>query len=205
MKKIIKRILIFIASMVLLLLCFFLYLKFDFNRNLDKEAFESVISEIQQTKKLPEAFSSLYNQIHSITDTNGLFYDGIMDKQDRRCPCLNMARLAYWPSTVNFRKLRLRTDQYFYAKKLEKRVSQLECLNGYTNRFGFLFKNIGIHNASRYYFNKELATLNEDEMITLVLMLKNPRRYNPKRKISQKTVATEVARIKEKLSSQKNK
>ncbi len=186
------------------MLCFFLYLKFDFNRNLDKEAFKAVVLEIQQTEKLPEAFVSMYTQIHPITNVNGVVYDGIMNKQNRKCPCLYMTRLAYWPSNLTSGTLRLKMDQYFYAKKLEKQVSQLECLNGYTNSFGFLFKNIGIHNASRYYFDKELVALNEDEMITLILMLKNPRRYNPKRSVSQKTITTEVARIKERLSSQKN-
>ncbi|MFT5892274.1 MAG: hypothetical protein ACI9Y7_002384 [Dokdonia sp.] len=190
--------------MVLVVLCAFLYLNFDFNRNLDKEAFESAVSEIQQTEKLPEAFINMYTQIHPITNTNSIFYHGIMNKRDRRCPCLHMTKLVYWPSTKNFGKLKVQTSQYFYAKKLEKRVSQQECLNAYTNRFDFLFKKIGIYNASRYYFDKELATLNEDEMITLVLMLKNPRHYNPKRSVSQKTLATKIARIKEKLSSQKN-
>ena len=55
----------------------------------------------------------------------------------------------------------------------------------FSSKFDFLFNAIGISSASRIYFNKNVSDLTLEESAVFVAMLKNPRQYNPHRKISR--------------------
>lgn len=203
--KFIKRVCYLLIFLFIGIFCTFQYLRYDFNKNLDKESFENVILEIQKATPLPEKFVTLYEQIHPITTVNGLHYEHLRGiYNEKECPCLNTARMTFlYVPNQSFTKNRYQLGKYFYAKKLEKRVSQQACLNFNLSIFGFLFNTKGIQEASKYYFDKEPAALNEEEMITIIIMLQNPRRYNPKRSVSKKTLATKIAEIKEKITNQK--
>jgi membrane peptidoglycan carboxypeptidase len=50
------------------------------------------------------------------------------------------------------------------------------------NQTDFLNNNIGIKNAAIFYFDKKIENLNEEEIITLIVMMENPSLYNPKRR-----------------------
>ncbi|GGG32426.1 hypothetical protein GCM10011344_36690 [Dokdonia pacifica] len=200
--KYIKKVCYLLVILFIGFFSIFQYLKYDFNKHLDQKTFENVILEVQKAEPLPENFINLYEQIHPITNINGLLYDSLREKYDRRCPCRSLSFLTYSPRE-GFIRHQHSLDIYFHTKKLEKKVSQKACLNAYINTFDFLFNTKGIKDASKYYFDKEPSTLNEEEMITMILMLQNPRRYNPKRSVSQKTLATKIIEIKEKIANQK--
>ena len=51
----------------------------------------------------------------------------------------------------------------------------------YLNQFDFLYQAVGIHSASRIYFNTTPAELTLDQSAILVGMAKNPSLYNPRR------------------------
>ncbi|WGH74722.1 transglycosylase domain-containing protein [Tenacibaculum tangerinum] len=75
--------------------------------------------------------------------------------------------------------------EWVVAVKLERQYTKEEIMTMYLNTQGFLFNATGIRSASRIYFGKEPKELDLQESAILVAMLKNPRQYNPHRKISQ--------------------
>lgn len=75
--------------------------------------------------------------------------------------------------------------EYVIATRLERQYTKEEIMTMYLNKFDFLYQAIGISSASRIYFNKNVQDLNQEESAVFVAMLKNPRQYNPHRKISR--------------------
>lgn len=74
--------------------------------------------------------------------------------------------------------------EWVIAVELERQYTKEEIMTMYLNKFDFLFQAIGVRSASRIYFGKEPIDLKVEESAVLVGMLKNPRQYNPQRKIS---------------------
>ena len=62
---------------------------------------------------------------------------------------------------------------------LEVHYTKDEILEGYINTINFGEGNIGIYNASMYYFNKEPKNLTKEEAIILAGIPKSPANYNP--------------------------
>ena len=83
------------------------------------------------------------------------------------------------PQKTTSIKQRTRISYYGLASKLENKVNQKGCLNWIANNHYFENNQIGIFNASKYYFNKEISNLTNVEMATLVLMIQNASLYNP--------------------------
>jgi membrane peptidoglycan carboxypeptidase len=54
-------------------------------------------------------------------------------------------------------------------------------LNFIFEDFNYLYNNEGVDEASEFYFQKSVNELNDDELIGLIIMQKNPLLYNPKR------------------------
>ncbi len=79
-----------------------------------------------------------------------------------------------------------KSKEWVIAIKLEQQYTKEEIVTMYLNKFGFLYRAIGIRSASRIYFGKEPKDLKIEESAVLVAMLKNPRQYNPKRARSKK-------------------
>lgn len=78
-----------------------------------------------------------------------------------------------------------KVKEYVIATRLERQYTKEEILTMYLNKFDFLFQAIGISSAARIYFNKNVQDLTQEESAVFVAMLKNPRQYNPHRKISR--------------------
>ena len=85
----------------------------------------------------------------------------------------------------NWRKYFQKVKEYVIATRLERQYTKEEIMTMYLNKQDFLFKAIGISSASRIYFNKNVSDLELQESAVIVAMLKNPRQYNPYRKISR--------------------
>ena len=62
---------------------------------------------------------------------------------------------------------------------LEVHYSKDDILEGYINTINFGQGNIGIYNASKYYFNKEPKDLSLEESLILAGIPKSPSNYNP--------------------------
>ncbi|MBA6156255.1 transglycosylase domain-containing protein [Tenacibaculum sp. S7007] len=85
-----------------------------------------------------------------------------------------------------FLRILQKAKEWIVAIKLERQYTKQEIMTMYLNTQGFLFKATGIRSAARIYFGKEPKELDLQESAILVAMLKNPRQYNPYRKISRK-------------------
>ena len=68
-----------------------------------------------------------------------------------------------------------------YLLKIEKEFSNNECLKFQLLNYDFGNNIIGLKKASKFYFGKTVDKLNEDEIMTVIIMLENSRLYNPVR------------------------
>ena len=89
------------------------------------------------------------------------------------------------PPSSTIERLIQKVKEYVIATRLERQYTKEEIITMYLNKFGFLFNAIGISSASRIYFNKNVKDLTIEESAVFVAMLKNPRQFNPHRKISR--------------------
>ncbi|WP_256379777.1 MULTISPECIES: transglycosylase domain-containing protein [unclassified Flavobacterium] len=81
-----------------------------------------------------------------------------------------------------------------YLLKIKKEFSHDECLKFVLVHYDFGFDNIGIKDASKFYFKKDLEKLNEKQIITLVVIFRNSGLYNPiqnKKKLDAKVLLFE--------------
>lgn len=67
----------------------------------------------------------------------------------------------------------------FLTMRLETHYSKNEILEGYLNTIYFGNGIYGIHDATKYYFNKEPGLLTIEESIVLAGIPKSPNKYNP--------------------------
>ena len=89
------------------------------------------------------------------------------------------------PSSNIVERVLQKMKEWVIAVRLERKYTKEEIIAMYFNKQGFLFQAVGIRSASRIYFNKEPKDLKLEEAAVFVAMLKNPRQYNPQRKISK--------------------
>ncbi|CAL2087717.1 penicillin-binding protein 1A [Tenacibaculum sp. 190524A05c] len=89
-------------------------------------------------------------------------------------------------SQNKFKRVIQKIKEWVVAVKLERQYTKQEIITMYLNTQGFLFNATGIRSAARIYFGKEPKELDLQESAILVAMLKNPRQYNPHRKVSRK-------------------
>jgi len=133
----------------------------------------------------------VYNSIQPITNTSGQLFDWIFENYNNNCPCLEVANFR---QNLTMNNNRITGNKYILAWKLEKEVTQQECLKFLVAKHDFLYNNIGIERASRFYFDSSPDSLNEEQMIILTLMVKNTALYNPK--INSERVKQELEKIK---------
>ncbi len=98
-----------------------------------------------------------------------------------------LAKLLFHERPGNLpERLIQKVQEWIIAVRLEKQYTKEEIIAMYLNKMDFLNHAIGIRSASRIYFGKEAKDLDQIESAVIVAMLKNPRQFNPKRKISKK-------------------
>jgi len=76
--------------------------------------------------------------------------------------------------------------EWVIATRLERQYTKEEIVAMYFNKQDFIHQAVGIGSAARIYFGKEPRDLDLQESAIIVAMLKNPRQYNPHRKVSRK-------------------
>ncbi len=74
-----------------------------------------------------------------------------------------------------FRKIK----ELYLSIKLENEKSKNEILELYLNTLSFGNHYTGIKSAAYGYFNKDISTINLNEFVTLIAILKAPSKYNP--------------------------
>ncbi len=157
---------------------FIVYLKSNLNNSFEESEIKDLVSEIKLARNLPNGFITAYNLIHPITSTTNIILDWIFEKGSRTCPCLDVASVS---RNLTLKNSRITGNRYALAWKLEKQLSQRECLNYLGTKYDLLYQCIGLEEASKYYFNQELDFLSNKQFVVLALMMQNPSYYNPKR------------------------
>lgn len=89
------------------------------------------------------------------------------------------------PAARGWKRYFQKVKEYVIATRLERQYTKEEIIAMYLNKQDFLFNAIGISSAARIYFNKNVSDLEVQESAVIVAMLKNPRQFNPHRKISR--------------------
>ncbi len=69
--------------------------------------------------------------------------------------------------------------EWVMSVKIERLYTKEEILTMYFNIYNFHNSAVGVYNASRVYFNKNLKDLTIEESASLVAMFKSPVNYNP--------------------------
>jgi len=86
------------------------------------------------------------------------------------------------PAIVKVVKLGVtKFKEWHTAVRLERNYTKEEIITMYLNVFDFLYNAVGIRSAAQVYFNTTPDSLNIQQAATLVGMLKNSAKFNPKR------------------------
>ena len=67
----------------------------------------------------------------------------------------------------------------FEATTLERHHNKVEILEFYLNQVPYKSRRRGVVQAARYYFDRDLDTLNDIEMLSLVVLVRSPQQYDP--------------------------
>jgi hypothetical protein len=125
------------------------------------EEFVYLNNSLKETRK--ENFKSIlkiYDQIHRTVKL-------------KRCSC-ETATTYIGPYRHGFS-----LTKKIYLLKIEKDFYNNECLKFQLLNNDFGNGKIGVKNASKFYFGKNVEELNDDENITIIIMLENSALYNP--------------------------
>lgn len=72
----------------------------------------------------------------------------------------------------------------FEARQLERYFSKPEILEFYLNQVPYRAKRRGVVQAARYYFDRDLSTLNRKEMLALAVLVRAPEWLDPQRRLT---------------------
>jgi hypothetical protein len=131
---------------------------------------------IKSTENLPIRVFYAYSEIHNYdqnTTTNQFIFEipfrmVSFKYQNARCACVDVNYEFVWNTF----------DRWTVGLQLDNDVGSEKCLEYRLNNFDFLYGQIGIRSASKFYFRKTIEQLSELELIKLCLMTKNPSLYN---------------------------
>lgn len=178
MKKILIFLLKFFVAFFLVLIGFYFYVKSDWNRSIPKEKIIEIKTEANKYPEIPQRFLLIYNQFNKSVSVNKYVFNQLISiNLSQESPSLNIVWFSFSPE----RTKSFTNNVYVKALKIEREMSYSECLKLLLNKYDFLNGQIGVFDASKFYFNKELNELEGREMAILALMTRNPSIYNPKK------------------------
>lgn len=155
-----KSIRIFLGMIFFLVFLIFFLLS-DFNPIYQNEDFRFITKEVKNYQK---------ENLNHIVET----YNKIYEKtKENDCPCQFVSNSIPTNSHSSLAKKAL------YYFKIKKDFTHDECLRFFLSKYDFCFDNIGIEQASQFYFKKNINQLNKKEIFSLIAMLKNSILYNP--------------------------
>jgi membrane carboxypeptidase/penicillin-binding protein PbpC len=155
--------------------------KIDFT----EEEIKPYITEIKQAEELPNLFYDLYDLDNNNTLDSGTIQfltKSLFNIKTSRPISFWLARMIYIPKMKERYFINRIKIEMSLAMKIENETSQKEQLNYTLADIDFVNGQIGVKNASKFYFDKEITELNENEVASLIVMTRNPALYNPKRR-----------------------
>lgn len=104
---------------------------------------------------------------------------------------LSSKNIIEWASTISSQVIRnnywlnkdrtllRKINEFYLSLALNKNYSKQDILTNYLWNIYFWYLNYWIKSASNYYFWKDLQSLTKAEQIALLVLPKNPKKYNP--------------------------
>ncbi len=181
---------VFAGTILAAILCFFSYgAYFTFS----KERREMAVAAVNTTPELPDHFIEIYGKVNP-GSANSLLHNVITNPHSD-CPCKDAAAdMAIQMASGEVYKIAQLT---FF---IESYATQEQCLAFVMNNRYFANNKKGVNEASRYYYNKELQNLNDDEMLELIAMSGNTYYWDKKR--FPQELAKRVVGLKKKMKIQ---
>jgi hypothetical protein len=128
-----------------------------------EEDFIHLQSELQKESPELDPIIHLYKEIHKANNKNDHPYRAVL---------YNMH--SYLFSSVFIKAL--------FELKVSKDFTKSQCKRYELKNSDFLYGNIGIKEAAKFYFSKKLNQLTTEEQIILLVMSENQALYNPIRR-----------------------
>lgn len=86
------------------------------------------------------------------------------------------------------------------AQALEKKIAKADILRFYINQVPYASQRRGIKQAANYYFNRDLQTLSNRELLALVVLIRSPKWYDPFK--SKQRLDKKIAQLADRLYAQ---
>ncbi len=158
-----------------MLTLFLLFLRSNLNPKIDRKIVQEIILEVENSPEVPERFAEFFNQYHNSKKLIPHLYS-LFNSDKSECPCVWAISMFHLASNRG-----ILSNKYVYASHVLKKVNNRQCLNFIAHQYDFLYQNISLKRAAEFYFDKELNELNDEELQTFAIMMKNPFLYNPVR------------------------
>lgn len=205
MKKVLKIAIWISLILITLLTGCYLWVRTSWSDIISEKQLDQLTTDIINTKPLPENFKitikSIYPEIFEASLNEHAVGQLISDRDTQPCPCRLVAK------SLNFDLIKAKKSvgNYYPASltwAIENRVSQEECLAYYLNHYSFTKDVKGIKNASEFYFNDRIESLNIEQQIELIIKLFYPPLYNKEKRPD--LFNTEIITLREKVTNYNN-
>lgn len=160
----------------------FLWLNFGVYTFTNRAERDGIIAQVKRAPALPERFLKMYTRVNEEEvnrSVSAWFFYALNGRIYNEQPHVKVAE-----EVVILRRRGEIKNIAAMAFFLERNVTVTECIQFRSANMDFTHGCIGVQKAAVYYYHKTLPALNDDEMIGLVAMYKNPSLYNPLRKSS---------------------
>ena len=158
-----------------------------------------LVLEIKNAEHLPDVFYKLYEIEQSSSLNKDLTYriwKESITGNHASSPSNQVARISLINNRLKTRDKRVKPYiEYSLALKIEEETNQRECLNWIAERYDFTHQVIGVKNLAFQIYAKEIDKLNERELASVIIMMKNPMLYNPRKKNRLKLLNSEVDKL----------
>jgi len=180
-----------ILGVIILLTSKLLSYKYGWKKHFNETNIIEFAESINNSESLPDNFILVYDRIFPKKRTTKLsktlFYSIPMQmlsgkyRENLYSPTFDLSRQFYY-ELVNSKSRKCYHDCFvFLSFALNKYTTPEKCFDFIANNSDFLYNQIGISQASNFYFKKEIMDLSDKEIVGLILMLQNPALYNPRR------------------------
>lgn len=161
----------------------YFFIKNSWSKFLTEQEVEQLVEYIETSEDLPHNVTDLFEKIYPGLYENYLnkaFIKSIYSSNQILCPC----RLAANNLPIDFTKAYKAVRHYYPATitwKIEEKTTQRKCFDFFLQSFDFTDNIIGVGQAAKIYFDKELEDLTEDEILEIILRTKNSSLYNKRK------------------------
>ncbi len=183
MKTLKRTLLIFLAIAIITPIGLYYWIKLSVDKIATPQQLEEIVATIKAAEPLPEDFYTLFETVYPGSLEHSTIVLLLQSAYRKDYPFI-LSRMA-----LRFRALSNKqiTKQGFFnvyslAFNIDGKVNNRQYLNHIMANYDFCNNNRNIEQACQSYFGKPLKHLDRRQMLSIIVMVDNPSRYNPKRR-----------------------